>query len=155
MKRFLALTLTAILLFSLCMVFSACGKGEPKLSYGEKYIRKMADGSTYTIVLNKNGTGKFSLHREKSESKTFVSAEQDFLWTITSDNTIHMVADGDMNHDEGSDETISSLITKCPISFSEDLLYYNSVSGGSLSTYTSHYCFLRQGSKLYDAEYVE
>lgn len=149
MKRILSLALLICTLMSLCAVFSACGN-EASIRYGEKYIYK-TDTETTAIVFKKDGTGYLHRYKKLDTAGNFMSATRNFLWTATSDGTIHLVADGDTIYDEGSYKTDTVSIIKSPICFSEDLLYYDA-DGGS---YTIRYRFLREGSELYEAAYED
>ena len=151
MKKILSLALTVCVILSLCIIFTACQKSEEKLSFGDEYV--LIDGNkTKKLVFNKNGTG-YIHHYEKTDfSGGFISATRDFLWTETSNGAIHLVPNGEARYDEGSEENVSVTFINAPIYFSEDLVYYEYISGaGGASTFRKK--FFRNGSELYKAAY--
>ena len=125
MKKIIAITLCAVLLFVMCASLSSCAsKTTNPIDFGKKYIHEDEDG--YYYIFNSDGTGIYEVkyvHESTVDPKYnfTVSARVEFVWREASDGAVYLfTVETHYNEDHTGERNLG--VTGAAIYFSDDFL---------------------------------
>ena len=162
MKRILSLFLALTALLAVCLSLVSCSiESKYEIQYGKKYIYEYSNlpngyETREVLIFNKDGTGTYEYYYRKdtydNEYDYTKSGTLSFIWEKTSDGAIHMIETG-VKYNEDNTDGYKIVAISIPMYYSENLIYYSSVSGASGYSSTRIQKYFLEGSDLYEETY--